>query len=109
RHATEELGQVVQESTTEAGDLVGGEAAQVAFQGFGPQPERRCRPEGIGPGGEDHGATTVAGGQLFDQPRLPDPGVTFDEDAAERSEEHTSELQSQSKLVCRLLLEKKNT
>src|SRR2546430_6549910 len=29
------------------------------------------------------------------------------EDAAERSEEHTSELQSQSNLVCRLLLEKK--
>src|SRR2546427_5508561 len=29
--------------------------------------------------------------------------------AAERSEEHTSELQSQSNLVCRLLLEKKNT
>src|SRR5688572_31846534 len=30
----------------------------------------------------------------------------FDENAA-RSEEHTSELQSQSNLVCRLLLEKK--
>src|SRR5256886_9488566 len=29
--------------------------------------------------------------------------------AAARSEEHTSELQSQSNLVCRLLLEKKNT
>src|SRR5438270_5048446 len=29
--------------------------------------------------------------------------------AADRSEEHTSELQSQSNLVCRLLLEKKNT
>src|SRR2546430_10215355 len=29
------------------------------------------------------------------------------EDDAERSEEHTSELQSQSNLVCRLLLEKK--
>src|SRR2546430_8674427 len=28
--------------------------------------------------------------------------------AAHRSEEHTSELQSQSNLVCRLLLEKKN-
>src|SRR2546430_5872990 len=28
--------------------------------------------------------------------------------AADRSEEHTSELQSQSNLVCRLLLEKKN-
>src|SRR2546427_2309883 len=29
--------------------------------------------------------------------------------AAERSEEHTSELQSQSNLVCRLLLEKKKS
>src|SRR2546427_2640095 len=29
--------------------------------------------------------------------------------AGTRSEEHTSELQSQSNLVCRLLLEKKNT
>src|SRR2546430_3848077 len=29
--------------------------------------------------------------------------------AVPRSEEHTSELQSQSNLVCRLLLEKKNT
>src|SRR5688572_31107476 len=29
--------------------------------------------------------------------------------AAARSEEHTSELQSQSNLVCRLLLEKKNS
>src|SRR5438309_3136005 len=29
-------------------------------------------------------------------------------EAAERSEEHTSELQSQFHLVCRLLLEKKN-
>src|SRR2546430_3416792 len=31
-----------------------------------------------------------------------------DQDARARSEEHTSELQSQSNLVCRLLLEKKN-
>src|SRR2546430_8774706 len=30
------------------------------------------------------------------------------EQVANRSEEHTSELQSQSNLVCRLLLEKKN-
>src|SRR2546430_5017901 len=30
-------------------------------------------------------------------------------DDADRSEEHTSELQSQSNLVCRLLLEKKKT
>src|SRR2546427_8866262 len=32
---------------------------------------------------------------------------TGDRSHAERSEEHTSELQSQSNLVCRLLLEKK--
>src|SRR2546430_11495404 len=37
-------------------------------------------------------------------------GVLRDEEvvACKRSEEHTSELQSQSNLVCRLLLEKKN-
>src|SRR2546430_5205826 len=34
------------------------------------------------------------------------PSVIFDPEF--RSEEHTSELQSQSNLVCRLLLEKKN-
>src|SRR2546430_9634527 len=36
-------------------------------------------------------------------------GVTFDSGgiSLKRSEEHTSELQSQSNLVCRLLLEKK--
>src|SRR2546430_11303861 len=33
--------------------------------------------------------------------------VTFTPDEIDRSEEHTSELQSQSKLVCRLLLGKK--
>src|SRR2546430_7319005 len=32
---------------------------------------------------------------------------TFSEGPTQRSEEHTSELQSQSNLVCRLLLEKK--
>src|SRR2546427_6587412 len=32
---------------------------------------------------------------------------TYDPNAKMRSEEHTSELQSQSNLVCRLLLEKK--
>src|SRR2546427_9422769 len=38
------------------------------------------------------------------------PGLAHSHDAAEivdRSEEHTSELQSQSNIVCRLLLEKK--
>src|SRR2546430_11486597 len=34
-------------------------------------------------------------------------GAMVPQDAIRRSEEHTSELQSQSNLVCRLLLEKK--
>src|SRR5438034_5067196 len=43
-------------------------------------------------------AARFGGDQNRDVPRL-----------RERSEEHTSELQSHSDLVCRLLLEKKNT
>src|SRR3712207_8663350 len=39
--------------------------------------------------------------------RLPVYGETLDD--PKRSEEHTSELQSRQYLVCRLLLEKKNT
>src|SRR2546430_10478407 len=35
--------------------------------------------------------------------------IVGDKKEGERSEEHTSELQSQSNLVCRLLLEKKKT
>src|SRR2546430_3450420 len=41
---------------------------------------------------------------LVQLPAKECPGTTRDSD---RSEEHTSELQSQSNLVCRLLLEKK--
>src|SRR2546430_12978345 len=37
------------------------------------------------------------------------PSMTEEDRYVERSEEHTSELQSQSNLVCRLLLEKKKT
>src|SRR5688572_32502684 len=40
---------------------------------------------------------------------LPTPIFPRLEPLSERSEEHTSELQSQSNLVCRLLLEKKKT
>src|SRR5436309_10571634 len=49
-------------------------------------------------------------------PRHPAPGVAEAPDARwraapdrDRSEEHTSELQSRENLVCRLLLEKKNS
>src|SRR2546430_5191436 len=40
-------------------------------------------------------------------PQIHSPSGWARLQAAERSEEHTSELQSQSNLVCRLLLEKK--
>src|SRR2546430_16446871 len=39
--------------------------------------------------------------------RADDQALIAVDDLLERSEEHTSELQSQSNLVCRLLLEKK--
>src|SRR6266480_5579619 len=41
--------------------------------------------------------------------RAADPGAVRRPDPGRRSEEHTSELQSHVKLVCRLLLEKKKT
>src|SRR5438270_12882277 len=40
--------------------------------------------------------------------QIPAGGLVFFDGDTVRSEEHTSELQSQSNLVCRLLLEKKN-
>src|SRR5205085_5116097 len=45
--------------------------------------------------------------QQIDKARPADRRSGNDEGGAMRSEEHTSELQSQSNLVCRLLLEKK--
>src|SRR5438067_7542555 len=47
---------------------------------------------------------TVSGIALFDDQVVP----ANRQNAAPRSEEHTSELQSRFDLVCRLLLEKKN-
>src|SRR3989454_5498521 len=43
----------------------------------------------------------------FTHPRVDSPRGSVRQDRAERSEEHTSELQSPCNLVCRLLLEKK--
>src|SRR2546430_8793449 len=48
----------------------------------------------------ERGIRPTAKVAVMRQPKLP---------LAPRSEEHTSELQSQSNLVCRLLLEKKKT
>src|SRR2546427_6986075 len=51
----------------------------------------------------NRGANRITLLSEFDQPNNNKPGAG----AGLRSEEHTSELQSQSNLVCRLLLEKK--
>src|SRR5438034_1887202 len=48
------------------------------------------------------GAAGIRGLHSAQQSKIP-----FRHDRADRSEEHTSELQSHSDLVCRLLLEKK--
>src|SRR2546430_13300338 len=50
-------------------------------------------------------ANTVADRATFERPHQPSVGFAYV--FVNRSEEHTSELQSQSNLVCRLLLEKK--
>src|SRR2546427_7816031 len=52
-----------------------------------------------------HGASSEA----LVAPLAPDPDAEADAGDVQRSEEHTSELQSQSNLVCRLLLEKKKS
>src|SRR5256886_13136828 len=51
--------------------------------------------------------SVAAGLTLASAPRSSRPRKEPEHDHAHRSEEHTSELQSQSNLVCRLLLEKK--
>src|SRR2546430_3333788 len=58
-----------------------------------------------GGGGRGHHTLHGGGGVL----RSHRPHLARQEDRRRRSEEHTSELQSQSNLVCRLLLEKKKS
>src|SRR5207253_10927351 len=75
------------------------------------QPRRRPP----GPGGrDDQGADGVLlrAGRAAERGGVPGgrrPGGRDVPHPAQRSEEHTSELQSRGHLVCRLLLEKKNT
>src|SRR2546430_12753160 len=59
-------------------------------------------------GNAEAGAAAAGAVELADLPESgPVPRAVSQRTAASRSEEHTSELQSQSNLVCRLLLEKK--
>src|SRR2546430_12609192 len=54
-------------------------------------------------------AVDRAGGVDLEREPADERRVRGELGVADRSEEHTSELQSQSNLVCRLLLEKKKT
>src|SRR3989475_4365775 len=77
--------------------------ARVVIQVGGDDDQRLVLPcaEDVGQAGGE----LAAAGQVSRAQRDPDhPGVGRQ---PSRSEEHTSELQSQSNLVCRLLLEKK--
>src|SRR2546421_8286864 len=82
--------------------------------GASSSPERFAR---AAPGAVSHGGTTAVGLKPLDgssgcrpgpsSPRSAASGAPrFSERGDDRSEEHTSELQSRSDLVCRLLLEK---
>src|SRR5688572_32699820 len=51
--------------------------------------------------------SSAAHGEVGGRPEVVEDWIGEPASAALRSEEHTSELQSQSNLVCRLLLEKK--
>src|SRR5438876_5932351 len=68
----------------------------------------RCKVIALGSVGVDSVDVTAATARGIPVTNVPD---TFIEEVADhaRSEEHTSELQSPVHLVCRLLLEKKNT
>src|SRR5256885_13154112 len=66
------------------------------------------RPAAVGIAGMHVGAELGGDHQAVALVLVP-PNVVPDEVAAQRSEEHTSELQSPCNLVCRLLLEKKKT
>src|SRR3712207_7584094 len=63
-----------------------------------PRRARRTAARAVGPAGVVPALRAAPGGHA----------AARDAGAAERSEEHTSELQSRQYLVCRLLLEKKN-
>src|SRR2546422_8537529 len=72
-----------------------------------------CRPR-LRPGAGDPGATLVEHGtrsararRRNPRARRIEPAPTANRHPRNRSEEHTSELQSRLHLVCRLLLEKK--
>src|SRR3712207_6850454 len=84
------------------------------FRSEGAEPDPRSRKDGVPDGGRDADDGRLPGSRggevgAVQQHHLHLRDITEPRDAVpgERSEEHTSELQSRQYLVCRLLLEKK--
>src|SRR2546430_13081721 len=71
------------------------------------KPVMRQRPIGRAARKESHPGLPGSGGRASRASWATGPPCGWARRGAARSEEHTSELQSQSNLVCRLLLEKK--
>src|SRR5215211_3583152 len=72
------------------------------------QPRDQSPPLFVGPGGH-LSFLSLRSGSLYRDFDVFDGDALLLENPPDRSEEHTSELQSHSALVCRLLLEKKKT
>src|SRR5690606_41155756 len=70
-------------------------------------PKNSLRIEAIGTVDELNSAVGVLLAELKPEDALTSPLKWIQNDLFDRSEEHTSELQSRENLVCRLLLEKK--
>jgi hypothetical protein len=71
RHASEQPGQIIQESATDGDHLLGGNGAQVTLKGLGPQPERSGAPERVAARREDEGPRARTSQELGGQPGLP--------------------------------------
>src|SRR2546430_3880735 len=80
-----------------------------ALQASRPSWERSSIASGLGLDGQPYVVVTLHRPSNVDDPRtlMQHLGALEELEGHDRSEEHTSELQSQSNLVCRLLLEKK--
>src|SRR5206468_13040154 len=90
-------------ATTQTYTLSLHDALPISAGAFAEGPYEALRPELLSAADQpvEGGARQVAGTHVH---RLDDPALVH---GRPRSEEHTSELQSRSDLVCRLLLEKK--
>src|SRR5207247_3301445 len=104
-------GTVGDQLTAEVGRAIGQAVATLGWQRLGRAPRlavgRDNRPSGPALAHGLLSGIEAVGGHGVDVGEMPTPALYFATHVLNRSEEHTSELQSRVDLVCRLLLEKK--